>query len=147
LSWPSLIFHPEGLRKYMEGWGELGASYLQIVNRELLRNPVAGAKLMNRVQRVFDVPSSWKSLNDRYPGTLGSLMRSTTKLGPIAFEFVVFEVAAPPSQPSLDFLSFMVGAIIPADEEARQQIAAIMAQVTPDDIHENLRPGLVHRQA
>lgn len=143
LSWPSLIFHPQGLRQFVEDWDVLATAYVQIVNREMLRNPAVGARLMNCIQRLFEVPSSWKSLNDQSMGTIGMRLRAQTRMGSVAVEFVILNVSAPPSQPGLAFLDFLVGSVIPANAEAAAMISKLLSGATPADIHPALLPSLV----
>jgi transcriptional regulator with XRE-family HTH domain len=60
-----LIFHPKGLRPFIENWESLAARLVQRVHREVVANP-SDAAMKNFLEELLsypDVPSRWRMLD------------------------------------------------------------------------------------
>jgi transcriptional regulator with XRE-family HTH domain len=65
-----LLFHPEGLRPFVEHWEKLAARLIQRVHREVASNPsdLVMKALLDELLGYPDVPSRWRTPDlDRWP--------------------------------------------------------------------------------
>jgi transcriptional regulator with XRE-family HTH domain len=73
LNGPRLIFHPQGLRQFVENWDDVAWRMIQRVHREAVSNPtdLATRALLDELLNYPGVPSQWRMPDlDRAPGPL-----------------------------------------------------------------------------
>jgi transcriptional regulator with XRE-family HTH domain len=73
LNGPRLIFHPQGLRPFVENWDDVAWRIIQRVHREAASNPadLATRALLDELLNYPGVPSQWRMPDlDRAPGPL-----------------------------------------------------------------------------
>lgn len=143
ISWPAVMFHPNGVRKALDNWDEVAAAYMQVLLRKRLRTPEVGERIINMVRRISDIPKDWLTLNDKYRGTTGMVMEYQSSGGPMRLAHMTLYVASPPTQPSIQLPELYVTMYLTADPQSYALLQQIYSMTTIEDVHERLRPLIV----
>ena len=144
VSFPRALFHPHGLRLYLDNWEEVAENFLQVLHRIRLLNPDLGQQIYEDILSLADLPKKWRIMSDGSEGTTGIIMRPNTILGPICVRFMTFEMGAPAEQPIDRFSKFFVTVNMPVDKKSHDTLTEIWKHVKIEDVHESLLPSLVH---
>ncbi len=133
-----VVFHPEGMRRYVENWEDFAAYYLQTVLRERLRNPESGDKVLREILALTPVPGSWLEMDVDFRDLGGMVLRRRTTLGTVNLAYTTFSIA--PS-PAID-PEIVINCLRPSDRRSAAIVERLHRLTKPEDVHERLRPAL-----
>lgn len=119
-----LVFHPQGLRPFIENWESVAARLIQRVHRELVANP-ADETMKHFLEELLcypDVPSRWRMLDlkDAPPPFLTINYKSKSSSFRLFSALTTFGTAQDIALQELRIESFF-----PADEATRSAFAAL----------------------
>lgn len=142
LCYHRVVFHPSGMRRFVENWEEFVAAYLQIVLRDKLRNPEQGERMLREIRTLAPVPDSWLEMRVNGPDISDVILRRRTALGTVNLKYATFSIGQPRSHQAAFHGEMIVNYLQPVDERSAAIVHKLRRLAKPGEIHERLRPAL-----
>jgi transcriptional regulator with XRE-family HTH domain len=117
-----LVFHPNGIRPFIDNWDELAGAMINEMHRELAEDPsdVAGRELLGELVAYPGVPSRWRVADlDRSPTPL--LVANYRHAGGLLRFFTTMTTFGTPQHVTMQELR--IECFFPADEPTRVVMA------------------------
>jgi transcriptional regulator with XRE-family HTH domain len=128
LNGPRLIFHPQGLRPFVQDWEEVAARIIQRLHREVAANPgdSATGALLEELLGYPDVPGRWRTPDLGSP-SLPLLSICYTRDGRFFRFFSTYTTFGTPQDVTLQELR--IESFFPADEPTRSALHQLAAPI------------------
>ena len=142
---PSLLFHPEGMKRHFANWDAFARRYLQAILRLQFHKPDAASQIISDIREIADIPRSWLVLDDQANLEKGLIWTVDTAMGEIRIRYLPFAVNTPDVLPVAQFPAFSIDLYRPADAGSEAKLRLLSRKLSVGDVHPLLKQTLIQQ--